>query len=329
MNTQANAMHEPFQREIAAPAAIPVSRAFYWAVRRELWENRSLYMAPLAVAAVVLVAFSIGSILGIGEPRLRLEPSRPQMPYEMAAGVLMLTIILVSVFYCLDALHSERRDRSILFWKSLPVSDVDDRARQGKHSSDRLAAARVCHNHRHAVVHVAGEQRCAAGKWTERGDVMEELAACKHVATVAVSPCHWPCDLAVSNLLLVAAGVWLGAACNILVGGIAAGGYCRSRRHRVSNQPLRGNDRAPVYGRRSGYADGTAKHGTRSHDNPCHRRQISYESGLVDRLRLGCGLSGRSGAPAPLPGADLTCRVPADCAETRRARNFRFRAYGD
>jgi ABC-2 type transport system permease protein len=124
MNTQANAMPEPFQRQIAAPATISVSRAFYWAVRRELWENRSLYMAPLAVAAVVLLAFSISAILGIGESRLRLDPSRPQMPYEMAAALLMLTIILTSVFYCLDALHSERRDRSILFWKSLPVSDV-------------------------------------------------------------------------------------------------------------------------------------------------------------------------------------------------------------
>ena len=28
------------------------------------------------------------------------------------------------IFYCLDALHGERRDRSILFWKSLPVSDL-------------------------------------------------------------------------------------------------------------------------------------------------------------------------------------------------------------
>ena len=28
------------------------------------------------------------------------------------------------MFYCLDALHGERRDRSILFWKSLPVSDL-------------------------------------------------------------------------------------------------------------------------------------------------------------------------------------------------------------
>ena len=37
---------------------------------------------------------------------------------------MMLTCIVVSVFYCLDALHSERRDRSILSWKSLPVSDA-------------------------------------------------------------------------------------------------------------------------------------------------------------------------------------------------------------
>ena len=45
------------------------------------------------------------------------------MPYDIAAGLMMLTGIIVSVFYCLDALHGERRDRSILFWKSLPVSD--------------------------------------------------------------------------------------------------------------------------------------------------------------------------------------------------------------
>ncbi len=31
---------------------------------------------------------------------------------------------IVGMFYCLDALHGERRDRSILFWKSLPVSDL-------------------------------------------------------------------------------------------------------------------------------------------------------------------------------------------------------------
>jgi hypothetical protein len=41
----------------------------------------------------------------------------------MAPAPIMLAAFLVGIFYCLDALHGERRDRSILFWKSLPVSD--------------------------------------------------------------------------------------------------------------------------------------------------------------------------------------------------------------
>ncbi len=46
------------------------------------------------------------------------------MPYSVAATLIILTAYLVGVFYCLDALYGERRDRSILFWKSLPVSDL-------------------------------------------------------------------------------------------------------------------------------------------------------------------------------------------------------------
>jgi ABC-2 type transport system permease protein len=46
-----------------------------------------------------------------------------EMPYDIAAMMLIFTAFIVGVFYCLDALHGERRDRSILFWKSLPVSD--------------------------------------------------------------------------------------------------------------------------------------------------------------------------------------------------------------
>ena len=45
-------------------------------------------------------------------------------PYDFAALLIMGTTFVVAVFYCLDALHGERRDRSILFWKSLPVSDL-------------------------------------------------------------------------------------------------------------------------------------------------------------------------------------------------------------
>ena len=41
-------------------AAFPVARLLYWSVRRELWENRAIYVAPVAVACVFLFGFSIG-----------------------------------------------------------------------------------------------------------------------------------------------------------------------------------------------------------------------------------------------------------------------------
>ncbi len=127
MSTQSNAISESFQAQDVRAVEIPATRAFYWSVRRELWENRSIYVAPLAVGGVALGAFFIGATLGVWEPALRVDPAQPYEtvagPYNIAAGLLMLTGIIVSVFYCLDALHGERRDRSILFWKSLPVSD--------------------------------------------------------------------------------------------------------------------------------------------------------------------------------------------------------------
>jgi ABC-2 type transport system permease protein len=46
------------------------------------------------------------------------------IPFGMGASVVLLTTWIVGVFYALDALHGERRDRSILFWKSMPVSDL-------------------------------------------------------------------------------------------------------------------------------------------------------------------------------------------------------------
>ena len=54
-----------------------------------------------------------------------------EQPYDMAAMMMIFVVFIVGVFYCLDALHGERRDRSILFWKSLPVSDLTDRAIEG------------------------------------------------------------------------------------------------------------------------------------------------------------------------------------------------------
>jgi ABC-2 type transport system permease protein len=132
MNTQSNAIPEsPLESQAVAPALISPARRMYWSLRRELWENRSLYIAPLAVAAVVLVAFLIG-ILALPHHRMpavfALAPAKQraaiELPYDFAAGLIMAIAFFIGLFYCLDALQGERRDRSILFWKSLPVSDL-------------------------------------------------------------------------------------------------------------------------------------------------------------------------------------------------------------
>jgi ABC-2 type transport system permease protein len=129
MNTQSDTV--PESAGVTAPGySNAPTRPFYWSVHRELWENRSIYIAPLIVAIVVLFGFLVSTI-GLPERRravLLLDPSKAraaiEAPYDMAAIMLILTAFIVGVFYCLDALHGERRDRSILFWKSLPVSDL-------------------------------------------------------------------------------------------------------------------------------------------------------------------------------------------------------------
>lgn len=106
------------------------TRPFAWSVRREVWENCSIYVAPLVVAGVLLCG-AVVTAFHLPELRrkaLSLDPEHQraaiEAPYEMAAMVLILTAFVVGFFYCLDALFGERRDRSILFWKSLPVSDL-------------------------------------------------------------------------------------------------------------------------------------------------------------------------------------------------------------
>ncbi|WP_309643850.1 ABC-2 transporter permease [Phenylobacterium sp.] len=109
-----------------APAAPRKVRPFYWSVRRELWENRSIYIAPAAIAAVVMFGFLISTFRLPHNLRAAIasgKDSSLMMPYAATAFVVLATSLVVAVFYCLGALQNERRDRSILFWKSLPVSD--------------------------------------------------------------------------------------------------------------------------------------------------------------------------------------------------------------
>jgi ABC-2 type transport system permease protein len=117
-------------------------------IRREIWEHRSLWIAPLTVAGVILIVALLGGVhVGNGDdfwfgyhdegmsPDQRAHLVKQMSPPDdvrkgIIAGVFsMLTIVqlvvlgIVVFFYLLDTLLAERRDRSILFWKSLPISD--------------------------------------------------------------------------------------------------------------------------------------------------------------------------------------------------------------
>lgn len=130
MNSPSGTSQEyPVGSQAPAPAPMSETRLLYWSVRRELWENRFLYIAPLVVTGVVLFA-SLISLIGL--PRRMqtlptLDAAKQHMsavrPFHMAPAPIMFTTLIIGLFYCLDALYGERRDRSILFWKSLPVSD--------------------------------------------------------------------------------------------------------------------------------------------------------------------------------------------------------------
>lgn len=121
-----------------------------WLLRREFWEHKgAMAWAPLVAAGAILalltstVIYALARGHGIGRVTVRgesaeislklstLPPEKIQAAVEGAANLylavsapLFLMLSAVAFFYCLSALHDERRDRSILFWKSLPVSDA-------------------------------------------------------------------------------------------------------------------------------------------------------------------------------------------------------------
>jgi ABC-2 type transport system permease protein len=105
-------------------------RMFGTLVRREFWEHRALWIAPLAVAGLLLIcalpthgAFQIN----VDEGVQALSPQQKAVLFALAQWGLSvphyLVMIIVLNFYLIDCLYAERKDRSILFWKSLPVSD--------------------------------------------------------------------------------------------------------------------------------------------------------------------------------------------------------------
>ncbi len=152
-----NESHElPRSTAVAAPHR---THTFKMLMRREFWEHKGGFLwAPLVAGGILLVLTIMG--IGAGEVLLRKIPDRATINVEggsfsvngldlaqltakmtpdelrefgsvidaslyMAASWPFIVLAFVVFFYCLGSLYDDRRDRSVLFWKSLPISDRD------------------------------------------------------------------------------------------------------------------------------------------------------------------------------------------------------------
>jgi ABC-2 type transport system permease protein len=121
--------------------------AFATLLRREYWEHRGAFVwTPVVVGAVftalTLIGLATATIKGpkaglvidgvpVAELVGRLGPDElaklgDGIDVALTAiwGLIQVALYFVVLFYLLGALFDERRDRSVLFWKSLPVSDA-------------------------------------------------------------------------------------------------------------------------------------------------------------------------------------------------------------
>lgn len=113
---------------------------FPWLIRRELWEHRSFFIVPAALAGLLLLIYTWGIFahdisIGVDHGNLTIGEAIATHPDEMrfvfGAVPLIVPTVLLNVallltwfFYLCYTLYSDRKDRSVLFWKSLPVSDT-------------------------------------------------------------------------------------------------------------------------------------------------------------------------------------------------------------
>ena len=118
------------------------TNTFKWLLKREFWENRGGFLwAPLITGAIISLLTAVFAVIGL--VRFKNSNAGDSMQFNgslaeharqiggigdtaMLVGISLTTLVLAFVvfFYALGCLYDDRRDRSVLFWKSLPASDM-------------------------------------------------------------------------------------------------------------------------------------------------------------------------------------------------------------
>ncbi|MDE2345759.1 MAG: hypothetical protein KGL13_04750 [Gammaproteobacteria bacterium] len=106
-------------------------KAYTTMARRELWEHRSLWLVQLVVAGILLLAtlWGMGALIwshahGFLQGNSAVSMGDAQASVIAGAVVFNFALVLTACFYLMDCLYSDRKDRSVMFWRSMPVSDT-------------------------------------------------------------------------------------------------------------------------------------------------------------------------------------------------------------
>ena len=107
-------------------------------IRRELWEHRSLYVVPGVLAIIIVLVEITGqtavsafgkhidmALLGATNIGVNERAVVISALMSVVSALFVFEMWVLIIFYCLDSLYAERKDKSILFWRSLPVTDAE------------------------------------------------------------------------------------------------------------------------------------------------------------------------------------------------------------
>jgi len=97
---------------------------YIWLVRREFWENRAIWMIPVVMSAFLLLVALFGRV-DLLAVSVHVPGSTVGQAFLAAVAATFFAVMSIyAAWYLLDCLYADRKDRSVLFWKSLPISDT-------------------------------------------------------------------------------------------------------------------------------------------------------------------------------------------------------------
>ena len=107
-------------------------------IQREIWEHKAIYIVPAVIALLLTLITVTGQVQVTMHDKIvnltivflsNVSDQERALVFDVVlglmAGIFAISMWVVTVFYCLDALYAERKDKSILFWRSLPITDAE------------------------------------------------------------------------------------------------------------------------------------------------------------------------------------------------------------